>query len=221
MKRLLAVVLAVLFGQALFAGGFIVDNCEDGDINTLGGGWWYTYDDNAQGGNSKVEPAPGKFAMAKEGNSYAAYMKGKAGSKLGWDFIGIGCSLTKESSCPDMKPVDVSKYTTLEFRIKGTVAGGRLTVVLPYVEEKCGENYATISKTGWADYEAAITGKVKSEWTVVKLNLRKDFKQPAWAKNENKAPIESVLKNLKGMSFHYTSQDGEEIDIMIDDIEFK
>ncbi|MCE5299942.1 MAG: hypothetical protein LLG37_03585 [Spirochaetia bacterium] len=223
MKKLTVIAAAIVmaFAMGLYAADkLVIDDCDDGDAQGLAGGWWYAYNDSQSGGNSTVTPGPGKFEMAKQSKGYAAQLKGTVGNKLGWDFIGMGVTLTKEAGCPTAKPVDVSKYTTLTFKMKGTFTGGRLVVRLPYTENKCAEgSYEQKTLTEWADYEVAINSKLSKDWVTVRLDLRKDFKQPKWAKKN--VDIETVLKNLKNLDFHFSSPDGDSIDVTIDEIAFE
>ncbi len=202
----------------------IIDNCDDGNNQSVSKGWWYTYDDSSTGGNSVVLPPHCCFQMGKPGfgnKGHAANMKGTTGNKLGWDFIGLGVTMSEASGCPDSKPVDLRKYTNLQFKIRGTFSGGRLVVKFPYTENSC-ESGQDQQQTliEWADYEAPLTGKIKPEWVTISLNLRKDFHQPKWTKQNCIVPMEEVLKNIKNLNFHYSSSDGDSIDLWIDDIEF-
>jgi hypothetical protein len=197
---------------------FAVDDFASGKVQASSGGWWYTYNDLNTGGNSEVTPAPDKFAMAKDGDKFAARMQGKVGNKLGWDFVGLGVTLGENCGCPGKaEPVDLSKYTTLTLRIKGSITGGRLVLNLPYSESKC-DSGKTNSLTEWADYEFALNSKLAKDWTVVKIDLRKDFKQPKWAKVI--VPIEKVLQNAHNLNFHFSSPDGDSVDVQVDQIEF-
>ncbi len=63
MKKIMAMAVAVMFvfsGLALAAEPFLVDDFEDGNVQTAQGGWWYTYNDAESGGNSEVWPVPGQ-----------------------------------------------------------------------------------------------------------------------------------------------------------------
>ncbi len=227
MKKIMAMAVAAMFvfsGLALAAEPFLVDDFEDGNVQTAQGGWWYTYNDAESGGNSEVWPVPGKFELSTPGaenKGFAARMKGTAGNKLGWDFVGIGATLKFDSGCPSAKPVNLKNYTALQFKIKGKVSGGRLIARLPYMANTCkqGAN-GPETLTEWADYECGITSKVSADWTTVKLDLRKDFQQPKWTKKENIVPIEKVLENMHNVQFHFSSPDGDTIDIWLDDIQF-
>jgi hypothetical protein len=105
--------------------------------------------------------------------------------------------------------------------MKGSLSGGRLIVSLPFTENRCesGAN-SPPSLTEWADYEVALTKKLKSDWTTVTLDLRNDFRQPKWAKQNDIVPIEKVLENLKNLNFQFSSPDGDSVEIWLDDVVF-
>lgn len=222
MKKTIVTAIAVLFLAVIVcaAGKLVIEDGTTGKNQATCGGWWYTYNDTEIGGNSEVWPVPQKFEKTKEGAGFVARMKGKTGNKLGWDFIGMGVTLSEKSGCPGgAVPVDLTKYRILSFKIKGEISGGRLTVIIPHLENKCEEGkYGSNTLTDWADYEVGISPKVTKEWTTVKIDLRKDLKQPKWAKKT--VAIEDVLKNAHNINWHFSSPDGDAIDISIKDIEF-
>ncbi len=219
----ICILILVFASQLVARESYWIDDCDDGDHQTAAGGWWYTYDDAPTGGNSKVQPPHGRFFMGKPGcgeKGYAARMKGTTGNRLGWDYIGMGITLGPSSNCPRSLPVDLTGYSYLRFRMRGTVSGGRLTVVLPHTENRCvagAEGQETL--TEWADYEAPVTGKIRTDWVTVSLNFRKEFHQPRWARQHAIVPIDTVLRNLKNVNFHFSSPDGDSIDLWIDDME--
>jgi hypothetical protein len=220
MQKTIAV-MAIL-SAALIAFGaekFVVEDGSSGGNQATCGGWWYTYNDASTGGNSAVTPEPGKFMKAKDGGVYSAKMKGRAGNKLGWDYVGMGVTLGSQSGCPgDAAPVNLTKYSTLTFKIKGSLSGGRLTIIIPYTANRCDEiSNDTKTLTNWADYETAVQAKLSKDWTMVKLYLRKDFKQPRWAKKM--VPVEDVLRNAHVINWHFSSPDGDTVDIAVTDVE--
>jgi len=222
MRKVLAAMAVVLAVTAVVfaATKLVVEDGTTGKNQATCGGWWYSYNDAETGGNSIIEPAPANFAKTKDGSVFVAKLKGTAGNKLGWDFIGMGVTLSDKSGCPGGAiPVDLSGYTTLSFKIKGAISGGRLVVILPYTESKCEEGKnGTKSITDWADYEVAINQKLGKDWTVVKLDLRKDFKQPKWAKKA--VSIDDVLKNAHNINWSFSSPDGDTVDVSVTNIEF-
>ncbi|MBN2527119.1 MAG: CIA30 family protein [Deltaproteobacteria bacterium] len=224
MKSLIAVVFvfSALFSLPAVADKkkLHIDSFKDGNHISQQGGWWYVYDDARLGGNTEVTPL-GVLNPTKgnDAQGYAAHVEGTVGNKLGWDYFGFGVTLKSDSGCPAMKKVDLSKYTTLEFKIKGDASGGRLTVALLYSGETCDGNVPK-TLTHWADYEASVTADLTGKWTTVRLNLRNDFAQPYWAKPEDKVCIEKVLKSLSVLQWHFSSPDGDSLNVWIDDIYF-
>jgi hypothetical protein len=218
MKKAVLMVIAAVFMSAGFisaADRFVVEDGTAKGAQASCGGWWYVYNDASSGGNSEVTPQPGKFEFTKEG----ARLQAKTGNKLGWDFVGMGVTLGENSGCPGKaEPIDLSRYTTLILKIKGSITGGRLTVIIPYSTNTC-ENGATKTLTGWADYETSINTKLSKDFTTVKIDLRKDLKQPKWAKNA--VSIEDVLKNAHNVDFHFSSPDGDTADITIAQVMFE
>jgi hypothetical protein len=196
-----------------------IDSFDHPDNKTELGGWWYVYDDARVGGNSTVSPAVDHFTPAKssDGQGYAAHLQGKCGNKLGWDFFGMGFTIMSDSGCPVSSPIDLSGYGTLEFKIKGEVSAGRLSVVIPYTDNSC-ENNVPETLTAWADYQVGITANISDTWTTVRLDLRKDFSQPTWTKPEHAVSIEQVLSHAHVIQWHFSSADGDTVDVWIDDI---
>jgi hypothetical protein len=221
MRKVLAAMAVVLAVTAVVfaAQKMVVEDGSMGKNQATCGGWWYSYTDADTGGNSVIEPASKDFAKSKDGKIFVAKLKGTAGNKLGWDFIGMGVTLADKAGCPGgAAPVDLSAYTTLSFRIKGAISGGRLIVNIPYTESKCEEGKnSTKSLTDWADYEVAINQKLAKDWTTVKIDLRKDLKQPRWAKKT--VPIDDVLKNAHNINWHFSSPDGDTVDVSVTNIE--
>ena len=221
MKRLIgmAFIVFTLCSAGASAGDKLhIDSFADGNNVSEQGGWWYVYNDARLGGNTEVTPL-GTLTPTKSNDSqgYAAHVEGTTGNQLGWDYFGFGVTLTANSGCPSQQKVDISKYTTLEFKMKGDASGGRLTVTLLYTGDTC-EGYIPETLTHWADYEASVTSDLSSEWQTVRLNLRADFAQPYWAKPEDKVSIEDVLKNASQLQWHFSSADGDTLNVWVDDI---
>ncbi|MBN2528051.1 MAG: hypothetical protein JXR76_16795 [Deltaproteobacteria bacterium] len=221
MKRFIgmAFIISTLLSTSAFATDRLhIDSFADGNMISEQGGWWYVYNDARNGGNTEVTPL-GTLTPTKgtDTQGYAAYVEGTTGNRLGWDYFGFGVTFTATSGCPKQDKVNLSKYTTLEFKIKGNASGGRLTVVLPYTGQTC-EGYIPKTLTHWADYEASITSDVSENWQTVRLNLRNDFAQPYWSKAEDIVSIEKVLQNASQLQWHFASPDGDTLSVWIDDI---
>jgi hypothetical protein len=203
------VIVLAMYAAVLAGNKFIVDNTPDKNPAACGG-WWYSYNDSSSGGNSEVTFTPGK-------------MSGKTGNKLGWDYIGMGLTLGEKCGCYEGKgavPVDLTGYKTLSFKIKGSISGGRLTLAIPYSANECQQDAKTAkSLTDYADYEVALNKYLSKDGETVKIDLREDLKQPKWAKKT--FPIEEVLKNAHNINFHFSSPDGDTVNIAVSDIAFE
>jgi hypothetical protein len=213
-------VISAFAFSSVAAERMVIDNFSDGDRRTEQGGWWYVYNDARLGGNSECSPAPNKFMPTKgtDNQGFAGRLTGLTGTKLGWDYIGMGFTLTAESGCPTSKSVDISPYNTLEFKMKGSASAGRLTVTIIYTEDRCDENNVPHTKTAWADYQVAVTSDLSGEWATVKLDLRTDFAQPSWTKAEHVVSIEEVLSHAHTINWQFSSADGDTLDLWIDDV---
>lgn len=222
-------VYMVIFAAAAVSVYMKVDyNNEEGKVNDLGG-IWCTYNDSYEGGNSVVWPPAStkgensfvKSAPGSEGRGYAIRITGVAGTKLGWDFIGVNTFLSPHATCPECAGIDLTRFTGVKFKIKGKVETGEVKFVLPH-EARAVDNTRGICRTltGYADYEADITKFITPEWKQVKLIFRKDFKQPPWAKPQDQVNIEKVLSDANLIKWQYSKGNGHRVDIWIDKLEF-
>jgi hypothetical protein len=228
MKKILYFILALAMLPALApAAELLLDDCDhDGYFNKQGG-MWVTYNDSADGGTSKVWPPAGlpafnSFKMSKPGfggKGYAVRITGKAGTKLGWDFIGVVMLLNGNSGCPFCKGTDISKYKTLEFKIKGKIKRGHVMLIIPYESSECVQSKSYCkSLTRYADYQVEITDDIGPDWYTVIIDLRNDLNQPDWVKDADKTDIVKVLKHAHSLNWQYKGGNGAKIDMWIDDI---
>ena len=203
-------------------------NNTDSKFNELGG-IWCTYDDHYQGGTSTVWPPAStkgennfvKSSPGSEGKGYAIRITGTAGNKLGWDYIGVNTFLSPHSTCPECIGIDLTKFTGIKFKIKGTVEAGEVYFMLPHEAREIDKSRGICrSLTSYADYEADITKYITPQWKDVRINFRKDLKQPSWAKESDRVGIETVLSNANIIKWHYMNGQGHKVDIWIDKLEF-
>lgn len=206
-----------------------VDYNNNSDNKNELGGIWCTYDDSYYGGISRVWPPASKkgensFVKSEpgfNGRGYAIRITGVAGAKLGWDFIGVNTFLSPRSMCPECSGIDLTRFKGIKFKIKGKVEAGQVKFVIPYEARIIDKNRGVCkSLTSYGDYEADITGKIFSDWKEVKINFRKDLKQPSWISQEKRVNIEKVLSDAKVIKWEYSRGQGHYIDLWIDDIEF-
>jgi hypothetical protein len=218
-------VYAVAFAMAATALYMRIDyNETNGNLNELGG-VWCTY----QGGSSVVWPPASKkgensfvkSAPGSTGKGYAIRITGTAGTQPGSDFIGVNTFLSPHSTCPECIGIDLTKFTGIKFKIKGTVPAGQVLFMLPHEAREADSSRGICrSLTSYADYEADITRYITSSWKEVRINFRKDLRQPAWAKQSDLVPIEDVLSDANIIKWHYRNGGGHSIDIWIDKLEF-
>jgi len=201
----------------------VEDNNNPGQTNNLGG-VWSTYDDSAAGNNSVVWPQSPKgcenlfekSAPGFGGKGYAVRVTGTAGDKAG-TVLGVNTYLSEHASCPRCSGINISMYRGVRFKMKGNIAGGALYFILPHESGEPDENKTScVSLTGNNDYMADISGSVKNEWTDVKLDFYKSFKQPKGAT----VKIEKVLENANRIKWEWNGNKGEKMDLWIDEIEF-
>jgi len=224
--------LSFIFMAAVAATAVIMnvdDNQTDSKTNNLGG-IWCTYNDKNDGGNSYVwppapEPASCENLFIKSspgfGNKgYAVRITATAGTKLGYDFVGVQTFLGEYATCPRCSGIDIRRFKGVKFKIKGKMPWGKITFSIPHegsAPDKSGKKCETL--TSYADYEANISKYISSDWTEVKLNFRKDFKQPHWAKDADRVDIEAVLADANMLKWQWTEGKGTELDLWIDDLE--
>ncbi len=232
-KTVLAIKLipafAVVLAIAAVSSYMIIDyNNTDTKFNELGG-IWCTYDDHYYGGDSTVWPPAStkgennfvKSSPGSSGKGYAIRITGTAGTKLKYDFIGVNTFLSPHATCPECIGIDLSRFTGIKFKIKGKVEGGRVVFILPH-EARVIDKSRGICKslTSYADYEADITKNITPDWKEVKINFRKDLKQPDWVKPDERFDIEKVLSDANLIKWEYENGDGHKVDIWIDKLEF-
>jgi hypothetical protein len=227
--RLIPVYAVVLAIAAVSSYMMIIDyNNTDTKFNELGG-VWCTYDDHYQGGDSTVWPPASvkgennfvKSSPGSSGKGYAIRITGTAGTKLGWDYIGVNTFLSPRSTCPECVGIDLSRFTGIKFKIKGRVEAGKVVFIFPHEAHVIDKSRGICkSLTSYADYEADITKYITPNWKKVKINFRKDLKQPDWAKPENRYDIEKVLSDANLIKWQYENGGGHKVDIWIDKLEF-
>jgi len=192
------------------------------------GGIWCTYDDHATGGTSSVWPPAStscenlfvKSAPGYGGRGYAVRITGTAGTSTGSDYIGVNTFLSEYSSCPHCNGIDIRKFHGIEFKIKGSVTAGKVMFIIPHEGKAADKNMNTCgSLTDYADYETDITKTITADWKTVRLDFKKDFKQPVWAKKENLVSIDEVLADANLIKWQYKEGKGSQVDIWIDDLQ--
>lgn len=204
----------------------VEDNNQSGPVNNLGG-VWCTFTDSTRGGTSKVWPAVStscenlfvKSAPGYGGKGYAVRIKGTAGTGDS-AFLGVNSYLSEKASCPRCIGIDLRKYRGISFKMKGSAGAGRLLFILPHESNRASaDNTSCMTLTGYNDYQADITAKVRDEWTTVKLVFRKDFQRPIAAAPSENVDIESVLEDEKLIKWKWGGKNNQKVDLWIDDVE--
>jgi hypothetical protein len=204
----------------------VEDNNQSGPVNNLGG-VWSTFTDSILGGTSMVWPPVStscenlfvKSAPGYGGKGYAVRIKGTTGTGDS-AFLGVNTYLSEKASCPRCIGIDLRKYSGISFKMKGDVGKGRLLFILPHESNRSSaDNSTCMTLTGYNDYQADITAKVRDEWTTVKLLFRKDFNRPIAVKPSEKVKIESVLEDEKMIKWKWSGEEKQKIDLWIDDVE--
>lgn len=96
----------------------LLDDLDDGNHFNNWGGYWFTYDDKSNGGDSQVQPASGSVFRPSPGGAknskFCARMTGKVTTTYEQGFIGMGTDLARPNN-----PVNIRKYSGFEFWARG------------------------------------------------------------------------------------------------------
>ncbi len=205
----------------------LIDDCDDGDTETLLGGSWLSFDDADAGGDAVIEPltdpfpdGPG-FHMTAPGFGGAGYAAMVTGELTGiGSHAGLTVTLGASALCPTPMPFDVSEWDGIRFRAKGSVGGaGDLVVLLPHTADTCkdGQLVPDSLTGGFADYNVHIEGEIEADWTLFELDFRRDFAQPDEAAADQRYGIAEVLAHLKQITWLLQDADAE-FEVWIDDV---
>jgi hypothetical protein len=228
MKKIIyCIFILVLLPVISSAAGLLIDDCDKGSLFNKLGGMWCTYNDASDGGTSKVwppasQPASNGFKMSGPGygnKGCAVRITGRAGTKLGYDFLGVVMLYNNNSGCPKCAGTDISMYTGVEFKVKGRVTTGQVIFILPYESSECVKKKSFCkSLTGYGDFLADITDQVGKDWQTVRIDFKNDLAQPDWTKVRDMTDIKKVLKHVHSFNWQYKGGKGAKIDLWIDDI---
>src|SRR5690606_31397201 len=166
----------------------VLDDFEDGDLDTPLGSAWYRYSDVDNGGGSSIEISSGEgFDSARALVAQIAFeQKG-----LPYEpYVGFGASLGSES-----EPMDLSEYATLQYSYKGAKHSVRLE---------------TFDVTDY-DYHGVVM-PASSSWKTVELSLPL-FTQENWG-----VPVAFDPAHIVAVSFHLRGASGEQTSLHIDDL---
>jgi len=180
----------------------LIDDLEDKDGGNALGGGWFTYNDKANGGDSVVSPAPGKFTSSvggANGSKRAAKMTGKVTKTFPSSNIAIGTTLGKDS-------IDVSNYKGIEFWAKGDGKKFQLQLQTPLIKDFNFYNYVFTSQPEWRRYEVRFD----------------QLKQEDWGKKTVVVPKSDALKKIHSIVWrtYPVGQPRENVELVIDDVKF-
>jgi hypothetical protein len=176
----------------------MIDHLEDGDHFNAFGGYWFTYDDKNNGGDSKVTPM-GTFKPTGGGaldSQYSAGITGKVTTTYPNGYIGMGTDLHRPND-----PVDVRKYDGIEFWARGD-----------------GKNYRfKFRSAGTSDYDDyGVDFTAPAEWTHYSFNFEQ-LKQQGWGKA---VPLDSALKGVISVTWQTLTQPLDSVELAVDNIRF-
>ncbi|MCE5300056.1 MAG: CIA30 family protein [Spirochaetia bacterium] len=209
----------------------LIDDCEDNDNTDEWGGYWVTFDDQANAGTSYVWPwsdpyatshglTPMLFEMSAGGynSSYAAHITGYTTSTYQYRFIGMGCQLTatagSSGGCHD---VDISNFTGISFWAKGDATN--YIVMIPYTPSYPDMTCDSASLVAYADYGYKLTA-VPTTWTQYTIAFTQ-FTQPSWGSIH--PALTTVLQHAKQIQFKTDdppSAHDAGVDFWVDDVTF-
>ncbi len=181
----------------------IIDDLEDKNSGNALGGGWFTFDDQANGGDSQVVPS-GKFSPSEggaNGSTTSAKMTGKVTETFPYSYIAIGTTLNKEA-----QPTDITKYKGIEFWAKGDGKEYQVQLPTPAIKDF---NY----------YNEVFTAQ--PEWTRYEI-LFDDLQQNNWGNKTVAVPKADALTQIKSIVWrtYPLGQPRENVELMIDDVKF-
>ncbi|MEM4368447.1 MAG: CIA30 family protein [Candidatus Anstonellales archaeon] len=223
MKKLIAAICSMAVAVALHSA--VLDNFEDGDNGNWWGGFWYTFDDSENGGDSVVNPLPDakggigfipSDVTDQTNNFYAGRMWGTLGSGYQYAFVGMGTNLGQSGSLP--APVNISGYTGVRFKVKGNNKTYQFKIVDP---NQATRNYKVYLKTFTAG----------SSWQTITVNFNDTDLAYGWGNYNNKTnptaadwndkpPLSQVLQGVEAFQWQTVDQTaGTQVDLWVDDVE--
>jgi len=222
-------IITTLMCSILLLSGFtyaaVLDNFEDGDNGNWWGGFWYTFDDSPNNGNSEVNPLPDakggigfipSDVTDQPGNNYAGRMWGQLRSGYQYAFVGMGTNLAQRGDNP--APVNISQYTGVRFKVKGS-GTYQFKLVDPAAETQ--RNFKVYLKTFTAS----------SSWQTITVNFNETDLAYGWGNYNNKTnpnatdwadkpALSTVLQGVQAFQWQTVDQTaGTQVDLWVDDIE--
>ncbi len=170
-------------------------------------GFWYTYDDNPAGGDSKVTPHSGEtFIMSKpgvKGDGECARMAGKVTVKFQFGFVGMGYYLSPKDV---KKPFDISAKHGLRFWHKGDGKKYRVKLVSTHPDFKDKDS----------DNHFGNDFRTTDQWGQTEIHYANLFQQQGWG---SKVELKAALTAIKEIQFVTLGQPHESVELCVDRLE--
>ena len=191
------------------SGPGLIDDFADCDNGSYWGGYWYTYSDIADGGDSVVWPQSADidplatFEPSSPGvdgaGDCAARLTGVVTTTFTYGYIAMGLGVLDPNG-----PWDASSCTGVRFYTKGD--GKQYSIKL--------KADASVD-TGYNDFKYTFLTDVA--WNYLELEFTLFTQEAGWG---TVVPLNDVLMNLTDIQFQTVSQPHASIDLWIDDLEF-
>lgn len=181
-----------------------IDDLEDGNAVNKLGGYWYTYNDNDKGGDSKVLTPSGEFSPSAGGankSKKSARMTGKVTKTYQYGFIGMGTNLGEG----DNTAVDVSKYKGIEFCAKGDGQEYRVKLRSLAIKDSNDYGYNFTAPLQWQCYQVKFDKMAQEDWGKEKTVS---------------VPQNEALAQTTAIQWQTVGQPHESVELALDDIKF-
>ena len=178
----------------------LIDDLEDGDAKNQLGGYWYTYSDKDNGGDSQVSPSD-DFKPSSGGannSSWAARMTGTVTTTYQYGFIGMGTNLGEGNNTA----VDVSKYQGIEFCAKGDGKEYRVKLRSLAINDYNDYGYKFVAPSQWQCYQ-----------------VRFGEMEPSWQTNTPVA-LNTALAQVSSIQWQTVGQPHTSVELAVDDLKF-
>jgi endoglucanase len=179
----------------------LIENGEDGDNQNALGGYWYSYDDSANGGTSVVVPKPFIMTISpgNGANGSAGYVAITATvtTTYTYGFVGVGTGMSATSG----GLIDLSAYQGLRLFIRGNGKQVRL-------------NLKSGNITDSDFYGAVITAT--AAWQMIDLPFTSAvFRQQGFGIAR---PLADSLRNVTDLQWQSVGQPITQFDLQLDEL---
>ena len=198
--------------------GELLDNMDDNDNQNNWGGYWYTYDDLSNTGNSYVVPwsearwnASGlpkpeqMFYMqgpGRTGSGYAARMTGYVTTQFQYGFVGMGSTFLDPKA-----GINISECTSIRFWHKGDGKTYRMKISSAHPDFLKGE----------ADNHYGRQFTTTTNWKLEDIPMNWLTQELYWGTSVN---LNDALSRATDIQFQSVGQPIASIDLWVDEIQF-